>query len=86
MSSLVDFVKLINMSYYNNEIGQYQLIANKDRRFIKPYFDNFRESADEMGNFSLKELVDNKTASGRSQDIADLKEIKKIESDSTKKS
>ena len=26
----------------------------------------------------LKELVDNKTASGRSQDIADLKEIKKI--------
>ncbi len=56
--SLVDFVKLINMSYYNNDISQYQLIANKDRRFIKPYFDNFRESADEMGNFSLKELVD----------------------------
>jgi predicted nucleotidyltransferase len=26
----------------------------------------------------LKELVDNKTASGRSQDIADLIEIKKI--------
>lgn len=56
--SLVDFVKFINMSYYNNNINQYQLISNKDRRFVKPYFDNFRESSDEMGGFSLKELVD----------------------------
>ena len=56
--SIVDFVKLINMAYYNNNPDQYQLISNRDRRFIKPYFDNFKESSSEMGGFSLKELVD----------------------------
>lgn len=56
--SLVDFVKAINMAYYGNNPDQYSLIANKDRRFLKPYFDNFRESADGMGGFTLKELVD----------------------------
>lgn len=56
--SIVDFVKVINMAYYNNNPNYYQLIANKDRRFIKPYFDNFRESSEDLGSFSLKELVD----------------------------
>lgn len=56
--SIVDFVKLINMAYYNNNTKKYELIANKDRRFIKPYFDNFREEMDDVGGFSLKELVD----------------------------
>jgi|GEM_PF-3781632 len=32
----------------------------------------------QINYIGLKELIDNKTASGRSQDIADLKEIMKI--------
>jgi predicted nucleotidyltransferase len=32
----------------------------------------------EVKYIGLKEFIDNKTASGRSQDIADLKEIKNI--------
>jgi uncharacterized protein len=56
--SIVDFVKLINMGYYNNNPKKYELIANKDRRFIKPYFDNFRDDMDDAAGFSLKELVD----------------------------
>jgi predicted nucleotidyltransferase len=32
----------------------------------------------EVRDIGLKEFIENKTASGRSQDIADLKEIKKI--------
>jgi uncharacterized protein len=56
--SIVDFVKLINMAYYNNNPSQYQLIANKDRRFIKPYFDNFKNENNEAGGFNLNELVD----------------------------
>jgi uncharacterized protein len=56
--SIVDFVKFINMSYYGNNPDQYQLIANKDKRFIKPYFDNFSNSSEDMGGFTLKELVD----------------------------
>jgi predicted nucleotidyltransferase len=32
----------------------------------------------EVRYIGLKEFIENKTASGRSQDIADLKEIKKI--------
>jgi predicted nucleotidyltransferase len=32
----------------------------------------------EVWYIGLKEFIENKTASGRSQDIADLKEIKKI--------
>jgi len=32
----------------------------------------------EVKYIGLKEFIENKTASGRSQDIADLKEIKKL--------
>ena len=42
--SPVDFVKLINMSYYGNNPEKYTLIANRDRLRLKKYVDNLSVS------------------------------------------
>ena len=55
--SLVDFVKVINMSYYNNNPERYTTIQNRDRLRMKKYVDNFNSSLNNS-SFSIKELVD----------------------------
>lgn len=56
--SPVDFVKLINMSYYGNNPEKYTLVANRDRLRLKKYLDDLAISNINNGGFSLKELVD----------------------------
>ena len=55
--SPVDFVKLINMSYYGNNPEKYTLIAKRDRLRLKKYVDNLAVSNINGGGFSLKNLV-----------------------------
>lgn len=55
--SLVDFVKVINMAYYDNNPDEYRLIANRDKLRLKKYISNFT-TASANTTFSLKELVD----------------------------
>lgn len=55
--SIVDFVKLINMAYYDNNPDQYKIIANRDKLRLKKYLDNFTTASANTA-FSLKELVD----------------------------
>jgi uncharacterized protein len=63
--SYVDFIKVINMAYYGNNPEQYKLIANKDKKRLKKYLDNFDITNSSSGNMSLKELVDTATTSLR---------------------
>jgi uncharacterized protein len=63
--SYVDFIKVINMAYYGNNPEQYKLIANKDKKRLKQYLDNFDIANSSSGNMSLKELVDTATTSLR---------------------
>ena len=63
--SPVDFVKLINMSYYGNNPDKYTLIANRDRLRLKKYVDNLAVSNINGGGFSLKDLVDTTTCTIR---------------------
>lgn len=55
--SIVDFVKVVNMSYYNNDPDRYTLISKRDMLRLKKYVDNFSVSNNNSA-FSLKELVD----------------------------
>ncbi len=55
--SIVDFVKVINMAYYDNDKERYTLISNRDKLRLKKYVDNFTLSNTNSA-FSLKELVD----------------------------
>lgn len=55
--SIVDFVKVVNMAYYNNDPEQYNLISKRDMLRLKKYVDNFSVSNNNSA-FSLKELVD----------------------------
>ncbi len=56
--SIVDFIKSINMAYYNNDSSQYKLISNRDKLRLKRYYDESDLSSINGGNLSLKELVD----------------------------
>lgn len=56
--SLVDFIKVINMAYYGNDVNQYKIISNRDKVRLKQYIDKFDLSNANGGNLSLKELVD----------------------------
>lgn len=56
--SIVDFMKVINMAYYNNDSSQYRLIATKDKLKLKKYLDKIDLANVNGGNLSLKELVD----------------------------
>jgi hypothetical protein len=51
-------MKFINMAYYGNQESSYRVMSNKDKRFVKPYLDKFREEYESKGVFGLKELVD----------------------------
>jgi predicted RND superfamily exporter protein len=55
--SLVDFIKVINMSYYNNDPRYYTTIKNKDKLRLKKYVEGFNSSIQNSA-FSIKELVD----------------------------
>lgn len=55
--SIMNFVKLVNMAYYNNNPDQYKLISSRDKLRLKKYLNNFAEN-NTNGAFSLKELVD----------------------------
>lgn len=55
--SIVDFVKVVNMSYYNNDPERYTLISKRDMLRLKKYVDNFSMSNNNSA-FSLKELAD----------------------------
>ena len=58
--SIVDFMKVINMAYYNNNPEHYRLIANRDKLRLKKYVNNFDVSNVNIntGSLNLKELVD----------------------------
>lgn len=56
--SVVDFIKVINMSYYGNDPSKYELISNKDRARLKKYIDNFDMTNANGGGLSVKELLD----------------------------
>ncbi len=63
--SLVDFIKVINMAYYSNDVNQYKIISNRDKLRLKQYIDKFDLSNANGGNLSLKELVDTTTTTLR---------------------
>jgi uncharacterized protein len=63
--SPVDFVKLVNMAYYNNNPDQYKLISNRDKLRMKKYIDNFTVTNANGGGLSLKELLDTNTCTVR---------------------
>lgn len=54
--SIVDFVKAINMAYYNNDESQFKLISNKDKLRLKKYLDKIGK--ENNSRFSLNEVVD----------------------------
>lgn len=56
--SIVDFIKVVNMAYYGNDPDKYELIANRDKKRLKKYLDNFEVSNVNGGALSVKELLD----------------------------
>ncbi|MDP4684005.1 MAG: efflux RND transporter permease subunit [Crocinitomicaceae bacterium] len=56
--SIVDFIKVVNMAYYDNNPDKYTLISNKDRLRLKKYLDNFNMTNANGGGLSVKELLD----------------------------
>ena len=54
--SVVDFLKVINMAYYGNNVDQYKIISRRDLPHLKKYLDNIATNGN--NSFSLKELVD----------------------------
>lgn len=63
--SPVDFVKVVNMSYYGNNPEKYTLISNRDKLRLKQYIDNFTMTNANGGGLSLKELLDTNTCTIR---------------------
>jgi predicted RND superfamily exporter protein len=55
--SIVDFVKVVNMAYYNNDPERFTTISGRDKLRLKKYVDNF-SMTNNNSTFSLKELVD----------------------------
>jgi predicted RND superfamily exporter protein len=55
--SIVDFVKVVNMAYYNNDPKRFTIIANRDKVRLAKYMDNFN-TTNNNSSFSIKELVD----------------------------
>lgn len=55
--SIVDFVKVINMAYYENNPERYTIISNRDKVRLGKYIDNFNVT-NNNSTFSIKELVD----------------------------
>jgi predicted RND superfamily exporter protein len=55
--SIVDFVKVVNMAYYDNNPDRYTLIAKRDKLRLSKYLDNF-SMTNNNSSFSIKDLVD----------------------------
>jgi predicted RND superfamily exporter protein len=55
--SIVDFVKVVNMAYYDNNPDRYTLIAKRDKLRLSKYLDNFSITNNNSA-FSIKDLVD----------------------------
>jgi hypothetical protein len=55
--SIVDFVKVVNMAYYDNNPARYTLIAKRDKLRLSKYLDNF-SMTNNNSSFSIKDLVD----------------------------
>jgi uncharacterized protein len=55
--SIVDFVKVVNMAYYNNNPEQYKIFATKDKLRLNSYLKNLSTTTNNA-TFSIKELVD----------------------------
>jgi len=55
--SIVDFVKVVNMAYYDNNPERYTIISNRDKGRLARYLDNFSMTNNNSA-FSIKELVD----------------------------
>lgn len=55
--SIVDLVKVINMSYYDNNPDRFTIISNRDKARLAKYIDNFTTTNNNSA-FSIKELVD----------------------------
>lgn len=55
--SIVDLVKVINMSYYDNNPARFTIISNRDKARLAKYIDNFTTTNNNSA-FSIKELVD----------------------------
>lgn len=55
--SIVDFVKVVNMAYYDNNPARYTLIAKRDKLRLSKYLDNFSVT-NNNSSFSIKDLVD----------------------------
>ena len=81
--SLVDFIKVINMAYYQNDPSHYELISNRDKIRLKKYIDNFDMTSVNGGSISVKELVDtmNTTMRIRCQmkDIGSYEQAEKVD-------
>lgn len=56
--SLVDFIKVINMAYYSNDVDKYKIISSKDKLRLKKYLDNLDMTGINGGGLSIKEMVD----------------------------
>lgn len=57
--SVVDIVKWINMSFYNNNPKKYKIPKSSDKKYLSEYIDNMNDEANSKDNpFSLNELVD----------------------------
>jgi uncharacterized protein len=63
--SYVDFIKVINMAYYENNPEQFKIISNRDKKRLKKYLDNFDITNSSAGNMSIKELIDTATTTLR---------------------
>lgn len=55
--SVVDFVKVINMAYYDNNPSKFEIISNRDKARLSKYIDNFSVTNNNSA-FSIKDLVD----------------------------
>lgn len=55
--SIVDFVKVLKMSYNNNNRNAYELISNSDKLGMKKYLQNL-ELTNTNSAFSIKDLID----------------------------
>lgn len=82
--SPIDFVKAINMAYYNNNPEKYCLISNRDKLRLKRYMDNLSISNTNGGGLSLKELLDTNSYTLRircqMKDIGSFEVAQKVDS------
>lgn len=56
--SIVDFIKSINMAYFDNDSTHYTLISTRDKLRLKKYFDETDINSVNSGSMSIKQLVD----------------------------